>query len=338
MLVLNRNLLANLLAISESEYGFTGSVVKKPEGLPYLMVHALSDISWDEESRQLFEKARKKGLEFHNLDNLFGAAVTGGKPVISNDPASDQRSRGTPNGHPTINNFLCIPVYYPEEIIGLIGLANRYEGYDKAIIDYLDPLVAAFGQVLQARKDQNARRAAEKILARQARLDGLLGIPNRRYFDEQLHKQLIHSSRNRAPFSIIMIDVDHFKLYNDFYGHQQGDKCLIAVSKAIQEGLRRPMDFLARYGGEEFCCILPDTGRQGAMKVAANIRASLARVAIPHENSPVSESVTISMGVATWLPENKTSAEKLLRQADMNLYSAKRNGRDRAVADFSGSD
>ncbi len=335
ILPLNRNLLSNLLELSGNEQGFTGSVLRNPEGKPYLAIHALTDMSWDPESRELFRIARRKGLEFHNLDNLFGAAVTSGKPVISNDPGTDPRSGGTPKGHPRIRNFLAVPVYFGDKIVGLIGLANRPGGFGEDIIEYLEPLLSAFGQILQAKRDQDARRAAEKILIQQARLDGLLGIPNRRYLDEQLERQLRQARRSGTPFSVIMIDVDHFKAYNDFYGHQAGDRCLREVTGIIRKNLRRPMDFLGRYGGEELCCILPETDCKGAVEVASNIRSGLARAAIPHEKSPVSSFVTVSMGVATWLPESGMSAEELLGKADRNMYRAKKKGRNCVVTDCS---
>jgi diguanylate cyclase (GGDEF)-like protein/PAS domain S-box-containing protein len=331
ILALNSTLLDDLLELTESEHGFTCSVLKDPEGKSYLAIHAITDMSWNDESRKLYQQVQRKGLEFHNLDNLIGAAIIEGRAIISDNPQNDPRGKGFPEGHPEIKNFLGIPVRFKNKIVGEIGLANRRKGYNKEILEYIEPLVTAFGQVLIAKRDQEARRAAEKVLSQQARLDGLLGIPNRRYFDEHIKEQLRNARRNQSPLSIIMIDVDFFKLFNDCYGHQKGDKCLIEVAETIRNSLRRPMDFLARYGGEEICCILPDTDLDGALKVAANIENGLKQKAIPHAESPASDMVTVSMGIATWVPGTEITEEELVRQADMNLYIAKRNGRNRTV-------
>ena len=331
---IHQHLLNCLLKLTESEHCFTGSVLNDPEGRPYLLIHALTDMSWDSKSRELYKKSLTKRLEFHDLDNLFGSVITSGEAVISNTPATDPRSRGVPEGHPELKNFLGIPVYFSDRVVGIIALANRDGGYDNEIVEYLSPLSMALGQIIVAKQDQAAKEVAEKILEEQARLDGLLGIPNRRYFDEYLEKQIQNAARNRNTLSIIMIDVDHFKLFNDLYGHQKGDKCLVEVARSIDESMRRPMDFVGRYGGEELCCILPETDLDGAIKVAEKIAANIKDRAMPHADSPVADRVTVSMGIAVWQPDAPVSPAELLAMADDCLYAAKRNGRNRIVSEI----
>jgi diguanylate cyclase (GGDEF)-like protein len=130
-----------------------------------------------------------------------------------------------------------------------------------------------------------------------------------------------------------MIDVDHFKKYNDHYGHQGGDDCLRQIAEAIKLGAQRPTDLAARYGGEEFVVLLPETDPAGAAVVAEQIRARVARLEIPHAKSDTSSRVTISLGIATLAPDAEGVAGSLVARADANLYRAKERGRDRAVAD-----
>ena len=323
-----RQVLGDIRSLTKSEHGFVGEVHQDPEGNPYMIVYALTDASWDQDSKMLYEQARAKGMEFHNLDNLFGRVITSARPIITNKPSRHPASRGTPPGHPELESFMGIPVLYRDRVVGMIGLANRPGGYNEEIFKYIQPFVMAFGQVIVAGQDQRARREAEEVLVRQAKLDGLLGIPNRRHLDEYLEQQLRASDRQASFLSVIMIDVDHFKLYNDKYGHQKGDWCLKQVAKTIQGALKRPMDMIGRYGGEEFCCILPNTSKEGAMEVAQRIRERLALEAIPHEASPVAPYVTVSMGIATRSPGSGLTARELISMADHCLYEAKAIGRD----------
>lgn len=159
--------------------------------------------------------------------------------------------------------------------------------------------------------------------------DGLLRIANRRHFDETLVREWQRALRNGQPLSLMIIDVDHFKLYNDHYGHLEGDDCLKRVAAAIGRGVRRSADLLARYGGEEFAVILPDTDTGSVNLVAEAIHASLCQEAVPHHYSPVSDRVTVSIGVAEAVPEFGSSPEILIHAADRALYDAKDEGRNR---------
>ena len=159
--------------------------------------------------------------------------------------------------------------------------------------------------------------------------DGLMGIANRRYFDTRLNMEWRRAIREHQSLSLLMIDVDHFKRYNDHYGHQAGDRCLQAVARAALAALKRPGDLLARYGGEELVVILPNTDPDGAMPVALAIQQQLADLHIPHADSPVAAQVTISIGAATTMPDQQASSDALVAAADRGLYSAKESGRNR---------
>lgn len=160
-----------------------------------------------------------------------------------------------------------------------------------------------------------------------SRTDGLTGIANRRAFDEFLQTEWRRGARSASPLAVILLDVDFFKYYNDHYGHQAGDECLIQLAQVLQRACRRPVDLPARYGGEEFTLVLPDTDQQGANSVAEAIRLDLAGLAMPHEESPYGV-VTVSMGVLSRLPTGASDPAALLAEVDTLLYAAKREGRN----------
>lgn len=175
--------------------------------------------------------------------------------------------------------------------------------------------------------------AANRQLLELSRTDALTGVANRRSFDDTLElecrrcRRATHKITGPENLSLLMIDVDHFKLYNDLYGHPRGDRVLARVASAMKAALRRPSDFIARYGGEEFAVILPDTSPQGALMVAERLREAVQELGIQHEKCSTGPYVTISVGAATSaVPEGLS----LLLAADGALYEAKHAGRNRA--------
>ena len=176
-------------------------------------------------------------------------------------------------------------------------------------------------------------QAANKELQQLAILDGLTGIANRRYFDLVLNKEWQRLAREQLPLSLILADVDYFKAYNDTYGHQAGDRCLQVIARILQNCIRRPADLVARYGGEEFALILPNTDAPGALFIANRIIRKLAQQNIPHIQSKVSQSVTLSLGVTTKVPHPKQPASTIVEVADSLLYRAKKAGRNQLAVD-----
>lgn len=162
--------------------------------------------------------------------------------------------------------------------------------------------------------------------------DGLTGLLNRRALDAELSRRCQAGARLSEPVAVLMIDIDYFKAYNDRYGHQAGDECLIAVSAAIASALERPQDSVARYGGEEFAAIMPGTSETGALKVAERVRTAVEALAMEHASSTVSPVITVSVGYASIIPDAGLNPSALLDLADAALYRAKESGRNRVLA------
>jgi two-component system, chemotaxis family, response regulator WspR len=165
-----------------------------------------------------------------------------------------------------------------------------------------------------------------------ASLDGLTGIPNRRCFDERLEEEWKRAIREQAWLTLVMLDIDHFKQYNDLYGHLAGDECLKSVASAIAGNMLRPADTAARYGGEEFILVLPGTNLEGGEFVAEKVRSAIEELCIPHEASATGKFITISLGLATTVPGRGSDALELLAETDAALYAAKEAGRNRWVS------
>ncbi|PSB00634.1 diguanylate cyclase domain-containing protein [Merismopedia glauca] len=177
------------------------------------------------------------------------------------------------------------------------------------------------------------RTAALKVINQQlhrlATLDGLTHIPNRRRFDEYWQEQWLLMAKQQEPISLILIDVDYFKYYNDKYGHQAGDRCLYTIAQVIKQTLRRSMDLVARYGGEEFVVVLPHSLIEGARTTAEAIIIAVQNLDLPHAQSLVSDRVTISLGICSIVPQTNISSVTPIAIADKALYQAKKDGRNR---------
>jgi len=163
-------------------------------------------------------------------------------------------------------------------------------------------------------------------------IDGLTGITNRKYFNESIDMEWRKALRKKTPIAIIMMDVDYFKKYNDNYGHQKGDDCLITVANGLKQSLELPSDMVARYGGEEFVILLPDSDINRAIEMGEKARERVENLNIKHEHSSVTDHVTISCGVASIIPGEMESYEGLIKIADDSLYLAKEKGRNRVVS------
>lgn len=157
------NLLNNLLQFTNSEYGFIGMVMYDSQGKPYLKNHAMTNIAWDKVSHELHDKA-SGGMKFNEFNNLYGAVMKTGKPVISNNPSTDERTAGLPEGHPPLNSFLGIPFYHGDKIVGIAGLANTTGGYDEALVEYLHPIFTNYSSIIESFGDKQLRILADEEL------------------------------------------------------------------------------------------------------------------------------------------------------------------------------
>jgi len=190
--------------------------------------------------------------------------------------------------------------------------------------------IRAMARIVEMRDQLNKLNSELEALSQ---LDSLTNIYNRRTFNERAMQLWAQAKRNQQPISALMIDLDHFKLYNDHYGHPAGDSCLKKVTLAIKSCLQRSCDLFGRYGGEEFIVLLPDTDSEGAYRVAQTINAAIAAQGIRHDTSPTHNLVSASIGGASCTKTNGHNLEELIKHADNALYKSKRSGRNRAWID-----
>ncbi len=218
-----------------------------------------------------------------------------------------------------------IPVIF---VTSLAESAEEEVGLNLGAVDYISkpyhlPIILA-----RVRNHLNMKRKTD-LLESLVSLDGLTGIPNRRRFDEMLDKEWRRATRSGGALSLVMVDIDCFKQFNDNYGHGAGDDCLTKVATCLSSCVSRPDDLVARYGGEEFVALLPVTESTGVRTIAERLVSDVAALSIPHLYSSVADYLTISAGCATILPAQGVSPAILLQSADVMLYKAKHEGRGR---------
>ena len=220
-----------------------------------------------------------------------------------------------------------IPIIF---VTAVSEVMDESRGFELGAVDYITkpfhpPVVKA-----RVKLHLNLKRKQE-LLEKYAFIDALTEIPNRRRFDEILEKEWNRAIRSHAPLSLVMIDIDYFKHYNDTYGHGMGDDCLRKVAATLKESLRRGSDFVARYGGEEFMTILPDTAGDAAMEICRHIADNIRTLAIEHKSSGIGQCITVSMGGVTLHPNGGTSIDKFIETADKKMYEAKASGRNQIM-------
>ena len=307
------DILRYLLEITGSEYGFIGGILNDFKKKPYLKTYAITNISWDEQSKKFYDENAPKGLEFRNLNSLFGYTIRTGKYLISNDPTHDKRRGGLPKGHPVLNCYLGVPILgLNGEHIAMFGVANRVGGYDKALIDELKPLIHAISNIVES-----SRHYA--VIGDMAKFDPLTGLFNRQYsnlkFDELINKH----EKSQTCFCVLMLDLNKFKFINDTYGHQVGDEVLILFSNRVSR-LLKGHDFFARVGGDEFIILVENISEPTyTNEIALRISKANNKPYIVQGKSVLCD---VSIGIACYPMAGKTKKE-LLKHVDFALYDAK---------------
>lgn len=213
---------------------------------------------------------------------------------------------------------------------GVIVLAkSEAETWDQGDIEAVRSITVELSLALDQSKQHQELLVANQELQKLALSDGLTSLANRRRFDEHLADEWQRLARDKQPLSLILCDLDHFKRYNDTFGHPAGDRCLIRVARALLSGPQRPADLVARYGGEEFAIILPNTDTHGAWRIAQKIHKSIRALRIEHAPGNEEPYVTVTMGVSTVIPGHDNTAQMLVQASDLALYHAKQQGRNR---------
>jgi len=291
---------------------------QNPPGFPYRLSTALYP-EWALVAlpRVGSERIRKLSAALMTLDAQHPAAVAAG--IAGFEP---------PHDYLPVESIMRSLHSPPFDQAEPITLENIWKQHRITVIVLLASAILVGVLVVMLLQRNRVVEAQRNQLRQMAFLDGLTGIANRRRFDEALQTEWRRCQRDLRSISLVMIDIDHFKRYNDHYGHQQGDECLRQVAQAIAGCLKRPSDLAARYGGEEFVCLLPNTDIAGAVTKAEQMRTAVVALGLPHESSPSAPIVTISLGVSTVAPDGQVP-ESLVEQADAQLYRAKGDGRNR---------
>lgn len=220
-----------------------------------------------------------------------------------------------------------IPVIF---VTGLSNVADETKGLKAGAVDYITKPISPPIVLMRVSNHMKLTRALSK-LSELSSTDGLTNLANRRHLDDRLKKECSGIRRPIAPLSMILLDIDYFKIFNDTYGHLAGDDCLKKVSHILSLTVKRSLDLVARYGGEEFCCLLPLSDYENAMLIANKIRKNILAKKIDNQGSNVSEFLTASFGVVTITPDGRITPDELIEIADNNLYSAKAGGRNTVV-------
>jgi diguanylate cyclase (GGDEF)-like protein len=250
-------------------------------------------------------------------EGVAGVVFEDMKPVIINKGSKDPRFKSKQVRDLDVESLLCTPMIRKDRCIGVINISNRrnhtpFQDADKSLMEIVSHHAATV--------IENAR------LYKLATVDGLTQLYVVRYFKVRLLEEFLRATRYRKSISVLMSDIDHFKNFNDTYGHQMGDIVLASVAGVVRETVRLS-DFAARYGGEEFIVILPETDGEGAYKLAERVREQVENLRVPTANGDLS--VTISVGVVTYPDYEMETSEEMIACADAALYQAKQTGRNK---------
>ncbi|MEZ7890839.1 MAG: diguanylate cyclase [Candidatus Wallbacteria bacterium] len=280
--------------------------------------HKISEANEIKESDAAPEDAKSRVNAKIRADiGIAGAAFKAGKPLLINDTQNDSRFYKKPESEYPINSIICVPLFSNNKPYGIINVVNKESG--KAFTDTDLCIATSIANQVSL--------ILEKVkLYEQSITDGMTKLYIHRYFQARLDEEIVRARRYKSSLTLIMLDVDHFKSFNDTYGHQMGDVVLIGVAEVIKSVIRSNLDIPARYGGEEFAVILPETDIEGAVRLAERIRYEIEKKEFKHSNKTVH--VTASLGIASY-PIHSVSKLDLIAKADLALYKSKQNGRNR---------
>ncbi|MBN2876495.1 MAG: diguanylate cyclase, partial [Bacilli bacterium] len=243
-----------------------------------------------------------------------------------------------------MNSMMFVPLVIEDKAIGIITIQNRADhAYNEQSLKTLETLAAYIAIAIRNTQKNNALKAEieekssiqnelaklNKELQDLSEIDGLTGIANRRHFDEFYEYEFKRCLRSNEWISLMMLDIDHFKEYNDHYGHLQGDEIIILIAKLIAKHAKRSSDLAVRFGGDEFIVVLSNTAQDVANRIALDIQKEISKLALLHEHSPIASTITLSIGIASLIPNTESSTNELLDKADQALYKAKGNGRNK---------
>jgi diguanylate cyclase (GGDEF)-like protein len=286
----------------------------------------------DEATKQLHVKACKgisenviKNIHVQAGDGIAGKVIQTGKPLLVKDIEKDPRIYQKKKMRYKTSSFISIPLILNERPIGVLNISDKITGEvfnndDLKIIQIFATQVAI---ALERTQLYQRSKEMEQVLI----TDHLTGLLNRRYFFERITEELSRSQRHSHPLSLMMIDVDDFKWYNDHHGHLAGDDALRNVAAVLRDAVRN-IDFVARYGGEEFVMVLPQTSKEEAVVIGERLRHEVEKFYFPYEEKQPNGNFTISMGLATY-PEDAKGIKNLIEAADKALYRAKAAGKNR---------
>ena len=277
-------------------------------------------VAW---SKAVLEECNAEKAQHYPIDRagLWADSIRLRRPVVHNDFQNEPDKMGYPEGHFKLIRHISVPIFDQGKIVAVAGVGNKTEDYNDSDIRQIMLFMNSMWTILKQKR-------TEIIIKKQSIEDGLTDLANRRRFNEAIEIEWRRALRNKYFLSIVLFDIDHFKSYNDTYGHQSGDECLIKIGECLKNQIQRAGELAARYGGEEFVVLLPGINIKGALKIADLMRQNIHDMKIPHSSSNVSEYVTISAGVASTVPERENDYSLLIKKADIELYQAKKKGRN----------
>jgi diguanylate cyclase (GGDEF)-like protein/PAS domain S-box-containing protein len=275
-------------------------------------------IELDQNKRIIY--ANPAALNFFTMaaETMLGKNISQLFPVSSDDPLYPMVYPSEP---PAQSEQQSVQMTIQERILNISVVATGASRETQVIV---------MEDITQRETSKQKLIEANTKLEVLARVDGLTSVSNRRHFDDLLPQEWGRMRREKGELALLICDVDYFKPYNDTYGHLEGDSCLRRIAQAIEDSLQRPSDIVARYGGDEFVVLLPNTNLDGALHLAAEIHAQVNQLKIKHQQSPISDWVTVTIGACSGFPNESLPEYKFIWLADKALYEAKIKGRNRA--------